>query len=178
MTRHNTGFLFLDYFAGKYGLSYNYSHPFYYSAAGKFHEFDFILVKPTTFVNRSGLAAREFIGEFLSELESFLVICDDINLSLGDFRIRRSGGDGGHNGLKSIIDIIGSDEFPRLRIGVHNKTDVGDLSEFVLENFSDEELAVIKNSFEDITVLVEEFIIGGVSKMLNRNSQLKNPPSH
>ena len=111
------------------------------------------------------------------QLNDFLVVCDDINLSLGEFRLRLSGGDGGHNGLKSIIYSIRSDLFPRIRIGVSNNPENKDLAEYVLGNFSEDEFGKIKIAFKEISLLVKEYITGGSRSMLDLNSKLNNPTS-
>ncbi len=175
--RHNAGFLFLDKFAEDKKILFQASKADYFFAPGKFQGFDFILVKPTTFVNRSGIAAEQIKNEFDLELNEFLVISDDINLLSGEFRIRLAGTDGGHNGLKSIIYNLGSDLFPRIRIGISNKPDDMELSEYVLENFTSDESNNLKIAFQNISLLVDEFITGGVQKMLNLNSKLKSPPA-
>ena len=120
LNRHNVGFLFLDQFALTQKLNFQASKADYYFASGILEGNKYILAKPTTFVNRSGVAAEQIIREYEFQLNDFLVVVDDINLSLGEYRIRLAGGDGGHNGLKSIIYSTGSDLFPRIRIGISN----------------------------------------------------------
>lgn len=176
LNRHNAGFLFLNQFAQTQKLIFKASKADYYFASGNLEGYEYILAKPTTFVNRSGVAADQIIREYEFQLNDFLVVVDDINLSLGEYRIRLAGGDGGHNGLKSIIYSTGSDLFPRIRIGISSKPADKDLAEYVLENFSDDEIEKIKTTFNEISLLVKEFIIGGSQSMLNLNSKLKNPP--
>jgi peptidyl-tRNA hydrolase, PTH1 family len=170
--RHNAGFLILDQLAEKYKLNFKASKADYFYASGEIQGLDYFLVKPTTFVNRSGVAAEQIINEIRLELNDFLVLSDDINLSAGEFRFRISGGDGGHNGLKSIIFNLGTDLFPRLRIGIGSNPQDQNLSEYVLENFSNEELNQLKISFKNISMLIEEFIVGGVKSTLDLNSRL------
>lgn len=176
LNRHNVGFLFLDQFALIQKLNFQASKADNYFASGILEGNKYILAKPTTFVNRSGVAAEQIIREYEFQLNDFLIIVDDINLSLGEYRIRLAGGDGGHNGLKSIIYSTGSDLFPRIRIGISSKPADKDLAEYVLENFSEDEFEKIKITFNEISLLVKEFIIGGSQSMLNLNSKLKNPP--
>lgn len=174
--RHNAGFLFLDQFAESHELTFQASKADYYYASGESEGFNFILVKPTTYVNRSGIAAEQIINEIKSEPDNFLVISDDISLFTGDFRLRISGGDGGHNGLKSIIYSLGSDLFPRLRIGIGSNPETQELTKYVLDDFTNDELKKVKITFKNISLLVEEFIIGGTRRMLDFNSRLNNPP--
>ncbi|GBD86255.1 peptidyl-tRNA hydrolase [bacterium BMS3Abin03] len=172
--KHNAGFLILDQFANSKSLKFKASKGKYYIATGTVNKSDFSLIKPTTFVNNSGIAAQHFIEQHNINIEDLLVICDDINLEPGKIRVRRSGGDGGHNGLASIIYHLNSNRFPRLRIGIGNDFEEGRLSDYVLSDFTDDELKLLSESFETSKILIEEFITGGVDAMLNANSRLKN----
>jgi PTH1 family peptidyl-tRNA hydrolase len=101
-------------------------------------------------------------------------VVDDINLSLADIRIRKSGGDGGHNGLSSIIFHLQSDNFSRLRIGIGNDFLSGKLAEYVLSDFDKKDFVLLENSFNLSVQLIESFISGGYNKMLSTFSRLKN----
>jgi PTH1 family peptidyl-tRNA hydrolase len=170
--RHNAGFLFLDFFANKKSLGFLPSKGDYYKAGGVFNNFPYLLIKPTTFVNNSGLAASQLINTYDIKIEDLLVLCDDTNLDIGTFRLRLSGGDGGHNGLASIIYNLNSNKFPRIRIGVGKDVCKGNLAEFVLSDFEEDEIRRLTEVFEKTAVLVEEFIIGGSKAMLDLNSKL------
>ncbi|MBT8377762.1 MAG: aminoacyl-tRNA hydrolase [Ignavibacteria bacterium] len=170
--RHNTGFLFLDFFAAKIGIKFTPSKGNFYSAEGSASGIKFLLVKPTTFVNKSGIAAREVLYTYQLPTENLLVICDDTNLNLGTLRVRLSGGDGGHNGLASIIYQLSSNDFPRIRIGVGQNFEKNGLAEYVLSNFNETDLKELKPVFEKTLLLAEEFIIGGSNAMLDLNSKL------
>ncbi|MEO8399451.1 MAG: aminoacyl-tRNA hydrolase [Ignavibacteriaceae bacterium] len=172
--RHNIGFMFLDYFAIKYSLGFSPSKGDYNSAKGKIQDSEFLLVKPATYVNNSGLAAAQVLKQTGSETQEFIVIVDDVNINFSEIRLRESGGDGGHNGLRSIIYHFVNDKFPRVRIGIGQDFKEGNLSEFVLSDFNDEEKKELVNIFEKTSLLVEEFIIGGKTKLLNANSRLFN----
>jgi PTH1 family peptidyl-tRNA hydrolase len=128
-------------------------------------------------VNRTGQAALQVIEEYKIELVDFLVVCDDINLETGQIRIRRNGGDGGHNGLASIIYNFNSNNFPRIRIGVGKDFSEGQLSSYVLSDFNVEEEKILSSVFKTTLLLIDEFIGGGYSAMLNVNSKLKNDES-
>jgi PTH1 family peptidyl-tRNA hydrolase len=171
-TRHNAGFLLLDYVAEKLSIQFKATTGEYSEAVGKLSNQEFSLIKPVTFVNNSGLAAKQIFEKFNLLPEEFLVICDDTNLKNFEWRVRLSGGDGGHNGLSSIIYHLMSDHFPRIRIGIgSNPTDTV-LSDYVLSDFSKDELEEYQNTFKKCSVLIEEFIIGGSKKMLEANSVL------
>jgi PTH1 family peptidyl-tRNA hydrolase len=103
-----------------------------------------LLVKPRTFMNGSGVAVAELLRREPITLDSLLVICDDVNLPLGRVRIRPRGSEGGHNGLLSIIETLGTAAFPRLRLGVGPRPPEPTLTEFVLEEFSADEEEVVQ----------------------------------
>jgi len=170
--RHNVGFMLLDYFAKEHSVAFKPSKFDYYYATGNLSSSSFMLIKPTTYVNNSGLAALQAFKKYETNIEDFLVIVDDVNLQFADIRIRKSGGDGGHNGINSIIFHLQDDQFPRLRIGIGNNFAEGKMADYVLTDFSEEEKEALPNVFKTGTVLLEEFIIGGVSRMLNANSRL------
>jgi len=164
--------MLLDYFAKEHSVAFKPSKFDYYYATGNLSPSSFMLIKPTTYVNNSGLAALQAFKKYETNIEDFLVIVDDVNLQFADIRIRKSGGDGGHNGINSIIFHLQDDQFPRLRIGIGNNFAEGKMADYVLTDFSEEEKEALPNVFKTGTVLLEEFIIGGVSRMLNANSRL------
>jgi PTH1 family peptidyl-tRNA hydrolase len=171
-TRHNAGFLLLDNYAQKNSISFKASQKDYYFAEGKTADCGFSLIKPSTYVNDSGLAAIQAIEEYNIELTDMLVIADDVNLETGKFRIRANGSGGGHNGMNSIIYHLNSDNFPRLRIGIGNDFRRGQMADYVLSLFSKEEEVIISKVFADTMVLIDEFIKSGTKGMLDANSKL------
>ena len=170
-TRHNIGFQILDAFAQKYNLEFIPSKNNYWYVESSLTTFPFFLIKPTTYVNNSGLVVLELIEKYKLSLNNILVIVDDVNLPLGNIRIRKSGGDGGHNGIKSIIYHTESLEFPRIRVGIANEEKIDNLADFVLSEFTDKENDILKDSFKIVIELVEHFIIGGTTEMLNYYSK-------
>lgn len=172
LNRHNVGFMLLDYFAQAHSLTFKPSKNDYYSAEGELSENPFVLVKPTTYVNNCGVAALQLFEKYEIDIKDFLVIVDDLNLEFAKIRIRESGGDGGHNGISSIIFQLQTDQFPRLRIGIGNQFAEGEMANYVLTNFEEEEKNVLKDTFKTGSVFVEEFISGGLQKMLDANSKL------
>lgn len=146
-TRHNAGFIIIDYIAESLNASFKAGKGEYYFAQTKYKGEDIILLKPTTYMNNSGIAVSEFL-EFHSDinLNEILIIYDDFQLQLGTIRIRQSGSDGGHNGIASIIYHLNTVEFPRMRIGI-GKGDVmkkEEFVDFVLSDFEDSEIEKIK----------------------------------
>lgn len=166
-TRHNIGFDLLDKLAEKHSLVFSPSKFDYYIAGSPNSATPFFLIKPTTYVNRSGLAALDFIENTNIDLENFLVIADDINLDLGKIRIRKSGGDGGHNGISSIIYHLNTDQFPRLRFGIGNHFAKGEMADYVLSKFDDEERTSLEPRIDFTVNLMDEFIKGDLDTMLN-----------
>jgi len=169
--RHNAGFMQLDYITGKYSLTFIPSKGDYYFAEGKVNIDDFILIKPTTYVNNSGIAALQVLQNYKIDPKDILVVADDINLSFSELRIRISGGDGGHNGIASIIYHLSTDQFPRIRIGVGNDFYHDEMADYVLADFNSEEMDNLKNVFIRGSELIEGFIEGGIKKMLDINSK-------
>ncbi|MFO7446367.1 MAG: aminoacyl-tRNA hydrolase [Ignavibacteriaceae bacterium] len=169
--RHNVGFMLLDYIAEALNVSFTASKFDFYTAAGTFSGSRFLFVKPSTYVNNSGIAAMQVLEQYPAELEDFLVVYDDINLDTGAFRVRASGGDGGHNGLRSIIYHLNSNNFPRLRIGIGSDFEKGRMAEYVLTDFNKSEFELLEKTFKDCSELVEDFIKNGLQKMLDTNSR-------
>ena len=171
-TRHNAGFLLLDYFANKLSIKFKESTGEYLQSKGRFSGQDFLLIKPVTYVNNSGIAAKQIFEVYKLIPEEFLVLCDDTNLMNYDLRVRLSGSDGGHNGLSSLIYHLMTDQFPRIRIGIGGNPPETVLSDYVLSEFSKSELEEYQKTFSKCSTLIEEFIIGGNKKMLEANSLL------
>jgi len=167
LTRHNIGFMIIDLFAQKHKLEFSPSKGDYYSVGSVINASHFNLYKPTTYMNLSGIAVNEIIQNDNIELDDILIISDDINLTIGKIRIRESGGDGGHNGLSSVIYHLNSDKFSRLRFGVGNDFNEGKMPEYVLQNFYENEWKIIRLSVDFSVSLIEQFILGGNTDMLN-----------
>ena len=172
--RHNIGFQFLDFFCEIKKLVFKASKFDYHFAEGKISGAPFVLIKPDTYVNNSGLAVLDCVNHYKVDVENLLVVVDDINLSLADIRIRKNGGDGGHNGLSSIIYHLQSKNFSRIRIGVGNDFQSGNLADYVLSDFSENDFILLEKSFILSIQLVESFILDGYNKMLSSFSRLKN----
>ena len=171
--RHNIGFMLLDLLASKYSLSFSPSKGDYYFCEGKIGEEEFSLIKPTTYVNNSGIAASQAIGYYETDVTDLLVIYDDLNLEFNTIKIKAAGGDGGHNGIGSVIYHLNSDIFPRLRIGIGSNFEKGGMADYVLTDFKEDELKELNSTFEIGIKLSEEFIMGGIKQMLDANSKLK-----
>jgi len=172
--RHNVGFKFLDFFADQKSLTFKASRFDYHYSEAELSGMPFVLIKPSTYVNLSGVAVLNCMINYNIHINDLLVIVDDINLDIGLIRIRKSGGDGGHNGLSSIIYHLNSNEFPRLRIGIGSDYKNGLLPDYVLSDFDKNDFLILKKSVDTSTQLIENFILDGYHKMLNAFSRLKN----
>lgn len=141
-TRHNLGFAVIDLLAEKLNIHLDAGKGDYLIGFGSFHSNDIGLVKPLTYMNNSGLAVLDLTERYKLQLHNCLVVCDDVNLSLGRIRLRPKGNDGGHNGLYSIIYHLQTEEFPRLRCGISRESTSEkklNTAEFVLSVFEEHE---------------------------------------
>jgi peptidyl-tRNA hydrolase, PTH1 family len=127
-----------------------------------------VLAKPQTFMNRSGLAASRFLDFFDMSYKDMLVIHDDIDLEFGIIKIKEKGGDGGHKGIRSIIDAVGSDEFVRLRLGIGRPGQKGDVSDFVLSPFSRDDRQSLDKIIENAREAVLMILCQGAKEGMNR----------
>ena len=126
-----------------------------------------ILAKPQTYMNLSGESIREIADFYKIEPENIIILCDDINLSEGQLRIRLKGSAGGHNGLKNIISHLGTQEFPRIRIGVGEKPRGMDLADYVLGRFPKEQQAVMEEAYRDAAEAACMMIEDGADAAMN-----------
>ena len=128
---------------------------------------DIFLLKPSTYMNLSGNAVRYWMNKLDIPVEQVLVICDDLNLPFGTIRMRKSGSDGGHNGLANIIDCIGTQAFTRIRIGIGNDFQMGGQIDFVLGELSSEEMEAMKEISAKIIGGVKDFTTIGPDRTMN-----------
>ncbi len=165
-TRHNIGFQTLDALAR--ASSVVFSPARYGDKAELRHKGrTFILIKPATFMNLSGKAVRYWMEQENIPVERMLVITDDLALPFGAIRIKPKGGAGGHNGLSSIIEILGTEEFPRLRFGIGSDFGRGRQSEYVLASWTAEEIKALEARQELVAKAVLQFGLLGVSHAMN-----------
>ena len=168
-TRHNAGFLALDHIAEKLGVKVNRVKFKSYTGEGVLAGKKVLLIKPATFMNKSGEAITEALGFYKLPVQNLLVLVDDIALPTGAMRIRGAGSDGGQKGLKSIIYLTGQDAFPRIRIGVGAKPHQdADLRNWVLTRFSKEEGELIGPIFEQAAAAAEMIVAGDIEGAMSR----------
>jgi PTH1 family peptidyl-tRNA hydrolase len=167
-TRHNIGFMAIDYLADKYGISLLECKHKALMGKGVINGNKVVLVKPLTYMNLSGEAIRSVIDYYkVDETEELIVIYDDISLDVGQLRIRKKGSAGGHNGIKNIIAHLGHDTFKRIKIGVGEKPKGYDLADYVLGHFTGDELKIMNESFKDVDGAVNLMLEGEVDKAMN-----------
>ena len=171
-TRHNAGFMAIDALAEKCGVRIDRVKFHALVAEANFGGVRVLLMKPTTYMNNSGVAISEAAAFYKIAPENIIVLHDEISFDVGVMRIRRKGSAGGHNGLKSIIAHLGSDAFPRIKIGVGKKPSPEyDLVDFVLGRFSQEDLAKLAEENSSIISAVELMLSGGIEEAMNKYSK-------
>ena len=167
-TRHNLGYILAELLAKKKKAKFKPGKGEYVFAQIKIEDKEIILIKPQTFVNQSGIAAKQCLEDFDLDIENLLVLCDDTNLPLGKIRIRPKGVDGGHNGLKSIIYQLSSLDFARLRMGVGPPPPNVKMEDYVLDKFRPEEEDEVEEMLKQASLTTEEIISLGVAESMNR----------
>lgn len=169
MTRHNIGFEVIDYIADQYNIKVNKLKFKSLFGEMKIAGERVFLIKPQTYMNLSGEALREFSAFYKIPPGNIIVINDDISLQAGRIRIRRKGSAGGHNGLKSIIYQLQTDEFVRIKMGVGApRHEDYDLADYVLGRFSKEEIPVLEQAIIRASKAAEEIINEGVDSAMNQ----------
>lgn len=166
-TRHNVGFEAIDILADKAGTTVTEKKHKALYGKGYIGGQKVVLAKPQTYMNLSGVSVREIADFYKIEPENIIILCDDINLSEGQLRIRLKGSAGGHNGLKNIISHLGTQEFPRIRIGVGEKPRGMDLADYVLGRFPKEQQAVMEEAYRDAAEAACMMIEDGADAAMN-----------
>lgn len=182
-TRHNIGFMAIDHVAEAGGIKLNKED--FYSRWGKgvLCGRDVILAKPQTFMNLSGKAVQGISGYFHIEPKDILVIYDDIDIEFGSLRIRLSGSGGGHRGMESIIEQLGTKDFPRIRMGIgrpeekesksQRVKESGNIADYVLNSFDSEEKDMLKQMLDRTKEALDAILNDGIEKAMNRFNKNK-----
>jgi len=173
-TRHNVGFEVVDEFARRRALMFESSPGDAVMARERGPGAQVILAKPLTFMNLSGQAVGGLMRYYRIDLDDVLVVADDVNLPLGRLRVRRRGSDGGHNGLRSVIDSVGTEEVARLRVGVDRGDRRRDLADHVLATFDQSELETMRLAINKASDAVEVFASEGINVAMNRFNRMDN----
>ena len=167
-TRHNIGFDVMDALAEKYNISISEKKHKALCGKGVINGVKVVLAKPQTYMNLSGESVAELVNYYkMDPEEEMIVIYDDISLAPGNLRIRKKGSAGGHNGIKNIIAHLGTQEFPRVRIGVGEKPARMDLADYVLGHFPKEEAETMTTAFKDGAAAVVDMMTEGVEAAMN-----------
>lgn len=167
-TRHNAGFHVIDKIADKYNISVDMKKSRAYIGKGMIEGQKVILVKPQTYMNLSGESIRGLVDYYKIDPErELLVIYDDISLNPGQIRIRKKGSAGGHNGIKNIITHLGTDIFPRIKVGVGEKPKGYDLADYVLGHFSKADRELMEDGYDNAVVAVSKILIGEIEAAMN-----------
>ena len=168
-TRHNVGFDVMDAIAEKYNISITEKKHKALCGKGVIGGTKVVLAKPQTYMNLSGESIAELLNYYkMDPEEEMIVIYDDISLAPGNLRIRKKGSAGGHNGIKNIIAMTGTQNFLRIKVGVGEKPKGWDLADYVLGHFSKEERALVEDAFEDACEAVEMFLMDDLNGAMNR----------
>lgn len=167
-TRHNMGFDVINRLSKEFNISVNKTKFNSLYGTGNIDNEKVILVKPQTYMNLSGQAIREYINFYKMDLKNVIVIYDDIDIEKGKIKIRKSGSAGSHNGMKSVINEIGTEEFPRIRVGTGKPIFKNDLINYVLEKISEEERKTLEEGITSAKEAIKDILMNGIDKAMNK----------
>lgn len=172
-TRHNVGFMTIDYLANKYDIDVRKSKFKSLYGQGEISGHKVMLIKPQTYMNNSGEAVRELRDFYKFDIDKLIVIYDDIDIDFGTIRIRKKGSAGSHNGMKSIIYQIQDDQFPRIKVSIGKKPEKWDLANFVLSGFSKEEAKILEDEIRIAAEGIEIILKDDTDKAMNKCNSIK-----
>ncbi|MBE6290357.1 MAG: aminoacyl-tRNA hydrolase [Bacteroidaceae bacterium] len=167
-TRHNTGFMVVDRFAEKNNAPAWEDRRYGFINRVNIKGRQIVLLKPSTFMNLSGNAVRYWMKEENIALENLLIVVDDLALPIGELRLKPKGSDAGHNGLKHIADILGTQSYARLRFGIGNEYPRGGQVDFVLGKFDDEDLSFLSERIDIACEMIKSFCLAGITTTMNQ----------
>lgn len=163
-TRHNIGYIVLDNYLGSISWKNDKQADIYKT---KINNEDVLFIKPTTYMNLSGLAVAHYLKYYKIDIKDLLVIQDDLDLELGKIKLKTNSSSGGHNGIKNIIQNLNSSEFLRLKMGISKPNN--DIIDYVLSNFSTEEQKIINKQLKITNNIIDDFINNeSIEKLMNR----------
>ena len=165
-TRHNIGFMILDALAGASNIVFE-DHRYGFVAEYRYKGRCFVLLRPSTYVNLSGRAVNYWMKKEAVPLSNLLVICDDLALPFGVIRLKAKGSDGGHNGLKNITEVLGTDQFARLRFGIGSNFREGHQVNYVLGKWDKEEEKELPSLIGSCTEVIKSFGTLGIDRSMN-----------
>ena len=166
-TKHNIGFKTVDLLAKILAVTFGPGGGPFQIAEGKYKGRKVVLVKPTTFMNRSGTAVKKVLAKYNEDIKNCLVIYDDLNLPVGAIRLRSKGSASGHNGISDINEKLGTKEYPRLRVGIGNNFPKGGQVDYVLSPFEDDDLIEIGQALTKAQDAALAFVSFGIERAMN-----------
>ena len=169
-TRHNVGFMCLDKYLGDIKWKEK-SATLYYE--DNINGEKVIYIKPQTYMNLSGYSVKKFLEFYKIDIDSMLIIYDDMDISIGDYKMKVDSGSGGHNGINSIIESLNTKRFNRLKIGI-SRSNIVDSSDYVLSNFSKEELSKINEVLDLTKEIIDDFINYDMNTAMNKLGERKS----
>lgn len=172
-TRHNYGFEVVNALAKALNAEFKVDR-LAYVARGSYKGRTLVMIMPTTYMNLSGKAVKYWLAAEEIEPDHCMVICDDLDLPVGTFKIKPKGGGGSHNGLLNIIEQLGHANFPRLRCGIGKDFAQGYQVDYVLGRFSSEELKVIEPCIENAVEALKSFATAGIQRTMNQFNTIEN----
>ena len=167
-TRHNMGFDTINKIAKEYNIDVNKKKFNGLYGTAIINNEKVVLVKPQTFMNLSGECIREFINFYKIDIDKFIVIYDDIDLKPGTVKVRKKGGPGTHNGMKSVVQNVTNTEFPRVRVGIGQPKHKGDLINYVIGHIPEEERKILDNATTIAKDAVLEILKNGIDNAMNK----------
>ncbi len=171
-TRHNAGFMAIDRLSEDLGVSFNKNKFNALICDAKIGDNRVLLAKPQTYMNNSGASVSEIVSFYKIPSDKIIVIFDDISLDIGNIRLRRKGSAGGHNGIKDIIELLGTQDIMRIKIGVDKKPDADyDLKDFVLSKIPKEKWETFENALLNTVSAVKVIINKGIDCAMNKYSK-------
>ena len=162
-TRHNIGFMVIDKLLEKNNVTLSEKFQSFFGKKG-----DVLYLLPKTYMNLSGRAVVELMNFYKLGIRDFIVICDDFTLELGTLRFRKNGSDGGHNGLKSIINLVGSSDFDRLKVGIGPLVENMPVENFVLGNFRKDEIQTLDKIIQIAAESIEAYLKTDIQNVQNK----------
>jgi PTH1 family peptidyl-tRNA hydrolase len=167
-TRHNAGYLVIDALAARSGVRGGGEADEAWAAPARLGDEDVLLVKPLSYMNRSGGPVAQLLARHAASPANLIVLLDDVALELGTIRVRERGGHGGHNGLRSIVEALGTEEFARVRVGIRRGEPAQDLAEYVLSDFEAEEVLLVHEAVGQAADAVECLLREGPAAAMTR----------
>ena len=167
LTRHNVGFRVVDRLAREQGIQFNKRRGGARIGEGLLGGKRVVLAKPLTYLNKSGVAVKKLVKALDIPLDRLVVVHDDLDLACGRMKIKEAGGHGGHKGMQSIIEELGSADFLRVKVGIGKPESPEQGTDYVLSRFSRDEITLVKKSIEQAAEALEEIIVSGKDQAMN-----------